>query len=111
MKDCKIYWSIGEVSTLFALEQHVLRFWETEFSELLPERTLAGNRRYRQRDLDIVEKIKFLLYEELYTIDGARRKLKRLRSIPLVDYKKTETMLNDPVFVSELQKVLDLLAS
>ncbi|ERP31269.1 MerR family transcriptional regulator [Chitinivibrio alkaliphilus] len=105
----KKYYSIGETANHFGVEQYVLRFWEKEFSCLCPKKSAGGSRRYQQRDFDIIEKILYLLYEELYTIEGAKRKLTRLLSIPLDDYKKTEKMLCDPVFVQELQHLLNML--
>jgi DNA-binding transcriptional MerR regulator len=75
----KIYYSISEVCALTGLESHVLRYWETEFPQLRPKKNSAGNRAYRQKDIDIVRYIKFLLYEELYTIPGARKKCAEIK--------------------------------
>ena len=72
----KLYYSIGEVSELTDLKKHVLRYWETEFPELKPSKNRAGNRIYRPKDLDLIFRIKKLLYEEHYTIQGAREKIK-----------------------------------
>lgn len=74
----KLYYSIGEVSELTKLKQHVLRYWETEFPELKPSKNRAGNRIYRPKELDLIFKIKKLLYEDHYTIQGAREKIKLL---------------------------------
>lgn len=104
----KIYYSIGEIAEMVVLEQHVLRYWETEFSDLKPQKNRAGNRVYKQKDIDIIEKIKFLLYEELFTIEGARKKLKQLKKIPLEDYKRSQALLSEPEFVKELQNILGL---
>ena len=68
----KLYYSISEVSKLTKLKAYVLRYWETEFTQLKPSKNRAGNRTYRQKDIDLILKIKALLYEEKYTIDGAR---------------------------------------
>lgn len=105
----KVYYSISEVAEMTGLEQYVLRFWEKEFTLLRPRKNSAGNRAYKQKDIDIIEKIKFLLYEEFYTIEGARNKLKQLSQIPLQDYRKTLLLLEDPLFVPELQKLIGLL--
>ncbi len=72
----KLYYSIGEVSELTQLKRHVLRYWETEFPELKPSKNRAGNRIYRPKELDLIFRIKKLLYEEHYTIQGAREKIK-----------------------------------
>ncbi|UCF19535.1 MAG: MerR family transcriptional regulator [Gemmatimonadota bacterium] len=73
------YFSIGEVCELAGLKPHVLRYWETQFKELSPSKNRAGNRVYRAREIKLIELVKHLLYDEKYTIDGARRKLERLR--------------------------------
>ena len=72
----KLYYSIGEVSDLTGLKAYVLRYWETEFSQLKPPKNRAGNRTYRQKDIDLIMHVKNLLYNEKYTIDGARSVLK-----------------------------------
>ena len=72
----KLYFRIGEVSHLCRLPAYVLRFWETEFPQLKPVKSSTGQRMYRQRDVENVVRIKKLLYEEGYTIAGARQYLK-----------------------------------
>jgi DNA-binding transcriptional MerR regulator len=71
----KMYHSISEVCEETGLEPHVLRYWETEFPQLRPKKNSAGNRAYRAKDIDIIRHIKRLLYEEQYTIPGAKKKL------------------------------------
>jgi DNA-binding transcriptional MerR regulator len=73
------YFSIGEVCEMAGLKPHVLRYWETQFKELSPSKNRAGNRVYRAREIKLIELVKNLLYEEKYTIDGARKKLEKLR--------------------------------
>lgn len=68
-------YSIAEVSDLAGVKAHVLRYWETEFSQLSPEKTTAGQRVYREKHVDIVLRIRRLMHEELYTIAGARKRL------------------------------------
>ena len=68
----KLYYSIGEVSKMVGLKSYVLRYWETEFKQLSPPKNRAGNRTYRQKDIDLILKIKNLLYNEKFTIEGAR---------------------------------------
>ena len=72
----KLYYSISEVSKLTGLKQHVLRYWETEFPALSPKKNRAGNRAYRIKDIKFLFLIKHLLYNEKYTIEGAREKVK-----------------------------------
>jgi DNA-binding transcriptional MerR regulator len=71
----KIYYSITEVAEMAQVKPHVLRYWETEFSALRPRKNRAGNRTYREKDVKLVLLIRRLLYEEGFTIKGARRKL------------------------------------
>ena len=68
----KLYYSIGEVSKIVKLKSYVLRYWETEFKQLSPPKNRAGNRTYRQKDIDIILEIKDLLYNKKFTIEGAR---------------------------------------
>lgn len=72
----KLYFRIGEVSELANLPAYVLRFWETEFPQLKPTKSSTGQRMYRRKDVESILQIKKLLYEEGYTIAGARDKLK-----------------------------------
>jgi DNA-binding transcriptional MerR regulator len=71
----KLYFSISEVARLTGVKPHVLRYWEAEFPSLRPKKNRAGNRSYRKRDIEEVQAIKRLLYDEGYKIDGARRLL------------------------------------
>jgi DNA-binding transcriptional MerR regulator len=75
----KEYYSIGEVCDLVGLKPHVLRYWESQFGPLRPSKNRAGNRVYRRKEIELVIYLKRLLYEEKYTIDGARQKLEQLR--------------------------------
>lgn len=71
----KIYHKIGEVCKLVDIQPFVLRYWETEFPFLAPSKNKSGHRTYRQVDIDLVNRIKALLYDEGYTVPGARKKL------------------------------------
>lgn len=75
----KLYYSIGEVSQLTDLKQYVLRYWETEFSALTPSKNRAGNRTYREKDIQLIRYIKHLLYDKRFTIEGAKQKLKEMK--------------------------------
>lgn len=72
----KIYFRIGEVSELAKLPTYVLRFWETEFPQLRPTKSSTGQRMYRRRDVEFVMQIRKLLYEDGFTIAGARERLR-----------------------------------
>ena len=69
----KLYFRIGEVGSLLGLEPYVLRYWETEFPSLAPKKSSSGHRLYRRKDVELLLRIKYLLYEKRYTIDGARQ--------------------------------------
>ena len=110
----KLYYSIGEVSKITDLKQYVLRYWETEFKQLNPNKNKAGNRTYRQKDIDTILQIKNLLYKEKFTIVGARKMLMQ----PVKDTKiavKTEkkvltTGIDKKTLVkirSDLKSILD----
>jgi len=71
----KLYFKIGEVAEIAGLPSYVLRFWESEFSKINPKRTPAGQRLYRKNDIELVLKIKHLLYEKKFTIQGAKEYL------------------------------------
>ena len=94
----KLYYSISEVCDITKLKAYVLRYWETEFSQLSPPKNRAGNRTYRQKDINIILKIKDLLYNKKYTIDGARNRLKGKDSDGSVD--------NNSQVDSEKQKII-----
>jgi DNA-binding transcriptional MerR regulator len=82
----KLYFRIGEVATLCRLPAYVLRFWETEFPQLKPIKSSTGQRMYRRKDVEGVLRIKTLLYDEGFTIAGARQ---QLRSESKSDRKQT----------------------
>jgi DNA-binding transcriptional MerR regulator len=71
----KVYFRIGEVSRLAQTKPYVLRYWETEFPSLRPAKTPTGHRLYKRKDVELVFEIKRLLYEEGFTIEGARKQL------------------------------------
>ena len=74
----KLYYSISEVSSIVDEEQHILRYWEKEFTALKPKKNRAGNRIYSESDLDIVRVIKILIREEKLSLRGAKEQIKRI---------------------------------
>jgi DNA-binding transcriptional MerR regulator len=72
----KLYFRIGEVAEIVGVEPHVLRYWETEFRSIKPEKSRKGQRVYSRKDVDTLLKVKDLLYGHRYTIAGAKRKLR-----------------------------------
>jgi DNA-binding transcriptional MerR regulator len=77
----KLYYKIGEVSQITGVEPYVLRYWESEFRIIHPTRSGSKQRLYRRRDLDLILEIKHLLYHERFTIAGAKKRIKELRSL------------------------------
>ena len=105
----KMYYSISEVCDETGLEQHVLRYWETEFPNLKPKKNRAGNRAYRERDIETILTIKHLLYEEQYTIPGAKKKLTVLRENQDTPEKETDHKELIKETIEGLQGVLKVL--
>lgn len=77
----RLYYRIGEVSRITGLKPHVLRYWESEFKMIKPYKAGSLQRLYRRRDLDLILKIKKLLYEEGFTIAGAKKKIRDLEKV------------------------------
>ncbi|MCH8557432.1 MAG: MerR family transcriptional regulator [Balneolia bacterium] len=77
----KLYYSIGEVSKLAGVEPHVLRYWESVFSELSPSKNRAGNRIYTQRDIDVILELKVLIKDKEFSTAGARKALKQRKQM------------------------------
>ena len=71
----KMFYQIREIAELEGIKPHVLRYWETEFPQLRPEKGSTGQRIYREKDLRLIRKIKHLLYAEKYTVAGAKQRL------------------------------------
>ena len=76
----KLYFKIGEVSTITGVEPYVLRYWESEFKAIKPSRTQSKQRIYRRKDVELILEIKKILYEEKFTIAGARKRLQSVKS-------------------------------
>ena len=103
----KLYYSIGEVSKLVGLKSYVLRYWETEFKQLTPPKNRAGNRTYRQKDIDLILKIKNLLHVKKFTIEGARSVISSKNS----NLSATESMDRKTIIQlkNELQQILQVI--
>lgn len=94
----KIFFKIGEVCDIVGVQPHVLRYWETEFAMLAPQKNRAGQRAYRKRDVEIAVRIKELLYVDLYTTAGAKKRL----SAELREQTKLKIVSNNqPTFEPE----------
>ena len=103
----KLYYSIGEVSKLVGLKSYVLRYWETEFKQLTPPKNRAGNRTYRQKDIDLILKIKDLLHGKKFTIEGARSVISSKTS-SIID-KETINRKIISQLKNELQQILQVI--
>ncbi len=95
-----IYFSIQKVSEISQLRSYVLRFWETKFNRLRPQRTRGGHRRYQKKDVELILWIKNLLYEKKLTIKGAREELRR---------SERKDSIDPAILGKELEEVLEIL--
>lgn len=102
----KLYFRIKEVSEIAEVPAYVLRFWETEFKRIKPQRTSSGQRLYKKSDIELILKIKHLLYEEKFTIQGAKQHLKSKTA----DKNTPPPPINLEEIRSELKSIRDLLA-
>ena len=100
----KLFFKIGDVCKLLEVEAYVLRFWETEFPSLAPQKSKAGHRVYRRKDVEKFMKLKELLYERGFTIPGARRQLSAERVVQQPDKAQVLSQIRQ-----ELRDILTLL--
>src|ERR1035438_3597147 len=109
----KLYFKIGEVSELLGVEPYVLRYWETEFAVLSPKKSGTGHRLYRRKDVELLLRIKHLLYEKKFTIEGARMALhaESRAPKPRVAKRLQQELFEDPTsnIHRELTEILELL--
>lgn len=103
--DDKRYFRIGEASRIIGVEPYVLRYWESEFSQVRPQRADSKQRTYQKKDLEMILEIRRLLYEEKMTIEGARR---RLRQEKAGDAVKESPFLEE--IKNELREVMEILS-
>ena len=111
----KLYFKIGEVSELLGVEPYVLRYWESEFAVLSPKKSGTGHRLYRRKDVELLLRIKHLLYEKRFTIEGARQSLHaesrapKPRAVPKRLQKELFSEDPLPEIRRELSEILGLL--
>ena len=104
----KIYFKIGEVCELVGVQAHVLRYWETEFPMLSPQKNRSGQRSYRRRDVEIALRIKELLYDEMFTIAGAKKKLQaEMRETTKLKVVHPEPQIEDGASDNVVQGLFD----
>lgn len=106
MKD-KSYYTPQEVSKALEVETYVLRYWETQFPFLKPDRTKVGWRRYRKKDISRLVLIKKLLYDEHFTIKGAKRRLEELGKDGALDLETTFEETQKASFFKEVREALE----
>ena len=109
----KAYYSIGEVCDLTGLKPHVLRYWETQFDVLSPNKNRAGNRVYRPKEIELILLVKHLLYEEKYTIEGANQRLGEMRKEGELEEERQDVL--EPEFLTrmkaDLRELRDILTA
>lgn len=105
----KLYFRIGEVARIVEVKPYVLRYWESEFAVLRPEKTASGHRLYRRRDVEILLDIKRLLYDEKFTISGAKKRLREINKEGEVAPLPTDSADQPPPVETDRQK--DVLVS
>lgn len=116
----KLYFKIGEVADLAGVQPYVLRYWETEFKEICPVKSRSNQRLYRRRDVETVLSIKHLLYDEGFTIEGARKRIreqikpeKEVLTAQQIDQMAIPFDSEDPKFLKllrdKLQEILKIL--
>ena len=111
----KLYFRIGEVSDLVGVEPYVLRYWETEFPSVGPKKSGTGHRMYRRKEVELLLKIKYLLYDKKYTIEGARQylsgesKMAKRKPAPKAEQRDLFSMDALPEIRKELAAILKLL--
>jgi DNA-binding transcriptional MerR regulator len=124
MKDLsikKLYYSISEVSKITQVEQYVLRYWETEFEQLNPQKNRAGNRIYTNKDIQLILHIKTLLRDKRYTIEGAKKILEEqiqeteqrlaapVKEEPPVQPKEIQDRKEKPLIKKDLEEIKSFL--
>jgi DNA-binding transcriptional MerR regulator len=97
----KLYYKIGEVSRITGVKPHVLRYWESEFKEIRPYKSRSLQRLYRKRDIELILRIKRLLYEDMFTISGAKRKIRDPADKP----RQMELQFNEEAYKKILAEI------
>ncbi len=105
----KAYYSIGEVCDLTGLKPHVLRYWETQFDVLSPNKNRAGNRVFRPKEIELILLVKHLLYEEKYTIEGANKRLVEMRRAGELEEERQDVL--EPEFLASMKSDLEEIRS
>lgn len=107
--DDKRYFRIGEASSIIGVEPYVLRYWESEFPQIRPQRADSNQRTYQRKDLEILLEIKRLLYDEKMTIEGAKQRLQKEKTKKAVGFEVSQDTEIFEDIRRELQEILRLL--
>ena len=106
----KLYYSMKEVSEMTELKPYVLRYWESQFPSLKPNKNKAVNRTYKKQDIEVILDIKKLLYTKKFTIKGAVKELKNRSTMPVVDNSLSSTQISALKEIkNELKNILNIL--
>lgn len=103
----KYFYTIGEVCQLTGTKPHILRYWESQFKLLRPARRYSGHRKYTQREIDLIQRIKQLVVDRKYTLAGAKREMARQSSETLQDSPQVPAKANVAPMLQDLKKEID----
>ena len=108
----KHYYQIGEVAKMLAIKKHTLRYWETEFPKLKPRKNNSGKRNYTLKDIEILKTIKYLLHEQNYSIEGARKKMSSHSNIHLGEEIETSFSTHElkSKLISKIENIQDVIS-
>ena len=105
----KRYFTIGEVSELCGVKPHVLRYWEQEFTQLKPVKRRGNRRYYQHHEVLLIRRIRELLYDQGFTISGARNRLDEIASQPATSERVAEPGIDLALLRAEIRRILELL--
>ncbi len=106
-KNLKLFYSIGEVASMFGVTETLLRFWEKEFPSIKPQKAGRGIRQYSQSDIDEIRKIHHLVKDKGMTLDGARNVLKRNKNVPSINAEVIRRLRNVRDELQEIGREFD----
>ena len=101
----KLYFKIGEVSKITGVKPYVLRYWESEFKIIRPQKSYSKQRVYTKRDVELIMEIKDLLYKEKFTLEGAKKKLKEIQLSKKAEVKQFDLPLDSKDLLGELTDI------
>ena len=102
----KLYFTIGEVAQMCAVETHVLRYWEQEFPDITPSKRRGNRRYYKPKDVRLIRKVRELLYDQGFTIEGARRQLSQAEEPVISENVSVSVDTSMAAFVAELEGIV-----